>query len=138
MSEDDAIQGYVPLKGALNEPIRAVNYSTVYKMDSTKINFYNSIITLCKKYNIELILTCSPYFSKGFGNDASLTLAKKIAEENNIPFFDLSKGHPLLNRSNLYDDTAHVNQTGSVILSNIIIDSIEKNKVLKEEFAHAY
>ena len=138
MSEDDAIQGYVPLKGALNEPIRAVNYSTVYKMDSTKINFYNSIITLCKKYNIELILTCSPYFSKGFGNDASLTLAKKIAEENNIPFFDLSKGHPLLSRSNLYDDTAHVNQTGSVILSNIIIDSIEKNKVLKEEFAHAY
>lgn len=68
--------------------------------------------------------SCSPYFSNGFGNDTSLQLAKQIAKENNIPFFDLSKGHPLLNNSRLYDDTAHVNQTGSPILSNIIIDSI--------------
>ena len=133
-NEPSDIDGYVPLKRALNEPKRIVNYAVQYDMDSTKIKFYNSIIELCKKYNIELIMTCSPYFSNGYGNDTSLTLAKKIAEENNIPFFDLSKGHPLLDNSKLYDDTAHVNKTGSPILSNIIIDSIMRlNKSIFNE-----
>lgn len=124
-SEESDIKGYVPLKRSLTEPKRNVNYSIQYEMDSTKIKFYKSIIELCKKNNIELIMSCSPYFSNGFGNDTSLSLAKEIAKENSIPFFDLSKGHPLLDNSKLYDDTAHVNKTGSPILSNIIIDSIE-------------
>jgi hypothetical protein len=99
-------------------------------MVSTKIGFYNSVIQLCKENNIELVMSCSPYFSNGFGNDSSLTLAKKLAKQNSVPFFDLSKGHPLLNNSKLYDDTAHVNITGSPILTNIIIDSVMtlKNK----------
>ncbi|HXL56454.1 MAG TPA: hypothetical protein VN958_09365 [Chitinophagaceae bacterium] len=131
ISKDEDIKGYLPLKGALNEPMRPVNYSNVYDLDSIKIKFYNSIIDLCKKSDIHLVLVCSPYFSKGFGNDTSLILAKKIAKENNIPFFDLSRGHPLLDKSNLFDDTAHVNQTGSKILSNIIIDSIKQNAIFK-------
>jgi hypothetical protein len=126
--KDEDIKGYLPLKGALNEPMRPVNYTKVYELDSNKIKFYNSIIDICKRSGIHLVLVCSPYFSIGSGNDPSLVLAKKIARENNIPFFDLSNGHPLLTKSNLYDDTAHVNEKGSEILSNIIIDSIIQNK----------
>jgi hypothetical protein len=130
VGEGADINGYIPLNRSLDEPKRDVNYSIQYDMDSTKIGFYNSVIQLCKENNIELVMSCSPYFSNGFGNDSSLTLAKKLAKQNSVPFFDLSKGHPLLNNSKLYDDTAHVNRTGSPILTNIIIDSVMtlKNK----------
>lgn len=126
-NEDEDIKGYVPLTGALNEPIRFVDLTKMYKIDNNRIEFYKSFIDLCKKSGVKLVLTASPYFSKESGNDTSLTIAKEIAHENNIPFYDLSKGHSLLNKSNLFDDTAHVNQTGSKILSNIVLDSIMFN-----------
>jgi hypothetical protein len=123
------INGYLPLNGSLDEPKRAVNFAKNYELDSNKIKYYHSFIKQCKQANVDLYLVCSPYFSAGTGNDISLTMAKESAAENNIPFIDLSKGHPLLNNSKLYDDTAHVNQTGSQILSNIIIDSLISNGV---------
>lgn len=126
--EDEDIKGYVPLMGALHEPMRVVNFNTTYPMDSLKITLFKQLIHQCKQQHIQLYLVCSPYFSTGLGNDASLTLAKEIAAQQQIPFIDLSKGHPLLQQSNLFDDTAHVNNIGSKILSNIIIDSIEKYK----------
>lgn len=129
--EDEDIKGYVALKGALTEEIREVDLGKSYKIDTNRIAFYKSFINLCKMSGVKLVITASPYFSKEVGNDSSLTIAKKIAYENNIPFYDLSKGHLLLSKSNLFDDTAHVNQTGAKILSNIVIDSILLNNNLK-------
>ena len=129
--EDEDIKGYVPLKGALSEEIRQVDLDKSYKIDTNRIAFYKSFIALCTKAGVKLVITASPYFSKELGNDTSLTIAKKIANENNIPFYDLSKGHLLLSKSNLFDDTAHVNQIGAKILSNIVIDSILFNNNLK-------
>lgn len=127
-TEDEDIKGYVPLKGVLNEPMRTVDLTIKYSLDSNRIIFYKSFIGDCKKSGIQLFLVSSPNFYKSIGSDTSLTLAKNIAKENNIPFIDLSQGHPLLNQSALYDDTVHVNQVGSKILSNIIIDSIIHNR----------
>lgn len=127
--KEEDIKGYLPLYGSLSEPARTVNFSKLYKLDSNKLKFYNSIIEQCKKKNIELVMVCSPYFSKGYGNDTSLTVAKQIAQQNKLRFIDLSKGHPLLAAANLFDDTAHVNNTGSKILSNIIADSMVRKPV---------
>ena len=130
-NKNEDIKGYLPLYGNMNEPMRPVNYTKTYDLDSNKIKFYNSFIDICKRDKIELILVCSPYFSKGTGNDISLTMAKNIALKNDVKFIDLSKGHPLLNQSTLYDDTAHVNLIGAKILSNIVIDSMKVNKYLE-------
>lgn len=122
--EDEDIKGYVPLMGALHEEKRQVNFNKKYIMDSLKIQLFTQLVQQCTSKHIKLYLTCSPYFSQGYGNDQSLELAKKIAQQYTVPFIDLSKGHPLLQQSNLYDDTAHVNNIGSKILSNIIVDSL--------------
>lgn len=129
--EDEDIKGYIALKGALSEEIRLVDLGKSYNIDTNRIAFYRSFIALCKQSGVKLVITASPYFSKEVGNDPSLTIAKQIAYDSNIPFYDLSKGHLLLSKSNLFDDTAHVNQTGSKILSNIVIDSILLNNDLK-------
>jgi hypothetical protein len=122
---DEDIKGYVPLKGSLNEPKRFVDFSLPqYQVDSIKVKYFNSFIDQCRKANIKLYFTCSPFYFTYTGKDISLEIAKETAGKNNIPFFDLSKGVPELNDSKFYDDTVHVNQTGSNILTNIIIDSI--------------
>ncbi len=128
--EDEDINGYLPLNGALQEPIRKVDLTVAYTIDTNSVACFRNFVTLCKSSGVQLIATASPYFSDETGTDASLIIAKQIAVENNIPFYDLSKGIAPLNKSTFFDDTAHVNQTGSVILSNTIIDSIVANKVL--------
>ena len=129
-TEDETIKGYLPLDGALNEPVRKVDLSADYKIDNIKVSFYKSFIKKCSLAGVHIVLTSSPYFSEISGSDKSLLLAKKIAGENDIIFIDISKGHPLLNKSSMFDDVAHVNQVGSKILSNIIIDSILSNNTV--------
>jgi hypothetical protein len=124
---DEDIKGYVPLKRSLNEPRRYVDFSEPYEIDSVKLKYFYLFIEQCRQANVKLYFSISPYYFTYAGTDASLQIAKMAAAKNNIPFFDLSKGVSALDDASFFDDTVHVNQTGSKILSNIIIDSIIKS-----------
>ena len=121
---NEDIKGYVPLTRALNEPIRKVNLSKPYIVDSNKVNAYLSFIRDCRQRNIKLYIVCSPYFIDAAGTDTSMAIAKKIAIDNNIGFFDFSKEKDFLSNSKLFDDTVHVNVAGSKLFCNKLIDSI--------------
>lgn len=120
----DDIQGYVPLKRALHEPIRTVDFRVGYDLDSNKINTYKAFIKDCLDANIKLYLVCSPHFINAIGADTSMVLAKQIAAEKNICFIDFSKDQRYLSNSALFDDTVHVNTVGSKIFSNQLIDTL--------------
>lgn len=125
------IKGYVELTRVLDEPIRTVDFfKNKYAIDSNKVNFYRSFIKDCKQANVKLYIVCSPYFIHTVGTDTSMTIAKKIAGENNIHFVDFAKNEIFLNNSKLFDDTVHVNVAGSKIFSNKLIDTI----ILKNKF----
>lgn len=126
------INGYLPLTGALNEPIRTVDISKEYAIDTNKINIYKWFIKDCKEANIKLYIISSPYFSNTIGQDSSMIIAKEIAINNNIYFIDLSKEKEFLNNSKLFDDTVHVNIAGSKILCNKVIDTI----ILRQKLAY--
>ena len=132
-SED--IKGYVPLTGALDEAIRTVDLSrNTYSIDSNKVKFLRAFIKDCQNANIKLYLVCSPYFMHTVGTDSSMVIAKEIAKENNIDFIDYSKDEIFLGNSKLFDDTVHVNVTGSEIFSNKLADTIlfkNKNGAIK-------
>ena len=123
-AQSEDIKGYVPLTNALNEPIRKVYLPTGYALDSNKVNYYKLFIKECLQKNIKLFVVCSPYFIDAVGTDTSMTVAKKIAKENNVDFFDFSKDKDFLNNSRLFDDTVHVNSTGSKLFSNKVVDAI--------------
>jgi hypothetical protein len=121
---NEDIKGYLPLTRALDEPIRMVDISKKYDIDSNKVNCYKSFIQDCKKANVKLYIVCSPYFIQSTGTDRSMALAKEIARENRIDFVDFSKDEVFLNDSRLFDDTVHVNVAGAKIFSNKLIDTI--------------
>ncbi|MEJ7586596.1 MAG: SGNH/GDSL hydrolase family protein [Ferruginibacter sp.] len=122
------IKGYVPLTRTWNEPIRTIDFTAGYEIDSTKVKFYRSMIDECKRAKIELYIVCAPYFNNSIGTDTSMVLAKKIAAEKNIDFIDFSKDPEFLNNSRLFDDTIHVNMAGSEIFSNRLIDTLVAKK----------
>ena len=120
------IKGYVELTNSLNEPIRTVDHTIPYTMDTIKVNMLQAFIDECKTKNIKLFLVCSPYYLNPIGTDQSFALTKKIADEKNIDFFDYSKNTLFLNNPNLFDDTVHLNGTGSKIFSAIIAGDLKK------------
>ncbi|MEO5892982.1 MAG: SGNH/GDSL hydrolase family protein [Ferruginibacter sp.] len=122
------IKGYVPLTGALKEPIRTVDFSKPYAIDSNKVKFYRSFINDCKRLNIKLYIVCAPYFINSIGTDPSVAMAKEIAKENNIDFFDFSADQEFRSNSTLFDDTIHVNVAGSKLFTNKLVDTIISSK----------
>jgi hypothetical protein len=123
-NRNEDIKGYVPLTGSLDEAIRTVDLSKRYAVDTNKVNIYKSFINECIGANIKLYIVCSPYFIHSIGTDTSMSIAKKIAAEKNIDFIDFSQDTIFTSNSKLFDDTVHVNVTGSKIFSNNLIDSI--------------
>ncbi|MDN3657622.1 hypothetical protein QWZ08_18360 [Ferruginibacter paludis] len=123
-NRNEDIKGYIPLSGELHEPIRTVSFLNQHVLDTNKINVYRSFINDCIKHHIKLYIVCSPYYMKTIGTDTSISIAKKIAHENNVDFIDYSKDELFLTNSTLFDDTVHVNVAGARIFSNKLIDNI--------------
>ena len=122
--EKEDINGYLPLLRSLNEPVRTVDLSKPYNLDSNKLNSYKAFINDCKKANIKLYIINSPYYFNSIGKDISMEIAKDIAHKNSIDFIDLSKDEFFLKSPQLFDDTVHVNMAGSKIFTNKVIDSV--------------
>lgn len=121
---NEDIKGYMPLTRALDEPIRTVDLSKKYDIDSNKVNCYKSFISDCNKANIKLLFVCSPYYINSIGTDTSMALAKEIAQEYNVDFIDYSRDEMFLNNSKFFDDTVHVNVAGSKLFSRKLTDLI--------------
>jgi len=117
-------KGYIPLTKIWNQPIGVNNKHVKYSLDSNKIHFFNEFIRNCVTANVKLYLVVSPRFSREKFEDSSLIIAKQIATESNIPFFDFSKDAEFLHNGSLFADIGHLNDKGAKIFSNKVIDHI--------------
>ncbi len=122
------MNGYLPLLRSLNEPVRTVDLSKPYNLDSNKLNCYKAFVNDCKTANIKLYIVNSPYYFNSIGKDISMEIAKDIAYKNSIDFIDFSKDDFFLKSPQLFDDTVHVNMAGAKIFSNKMIDSIQSKQ----------
>lgn len=121
-NKSDDIKGYVPLTRFWTEPLRNLDLSIKYNLDTNKINYYKGFINDCNKAQVKLYIVCSPYYLHLIGNDTSMMLAKNIALKSNVDFIDFSKDVSFLSNSRLFDDTMHVNTAGSKLFCNKLID----------------
>lgn len=125
------IKGYVPITRIWYEPIQIDNSSSCYEIDSIKVNAYKTFIQDCIHSKVKLYIVCSPYFIKSNHTDCSVIIGQEIAKENNIDFFDYSKDSIFMNNSRLFSDIAHLNDSGAIVFSNMLIDKINKIKQIK-------
>ena len=128
------LNGYVPLYKRWNKHIenRIMNQSN--NIDTVMINAYKSFIIDCKNAGVMLYIVCSPYFEIATQKDESLEIGKEIANKNGILFFDFSNDSIFMNNQNLFADIVHLNDSGAILFSNILINKIRKTPKTKSIF----
>ncbi|MEO9146713.1 MAG: hypothetical protein ABI237_14270 [Ginsengibacter sp.] len=120
-------KGYVPLSHVWHREL-TTQTAVSYQLDSNKINFLKSLIGESKSNGIRLYISISPRFIKYEGEDLSVEIVRKIANESNIPFFDFSKDTLFWKHNEYFADRSHLNNTGATIFSNMVIDKIIQNQ----------
>ncbi len=120
-------KGYVPLSHVWNTQI-STDSELGYKLDSNKINLLKSLVEKSKNNGIQLYISISPRFIKYKGEDLSVKIVRKIANECNIPFFDFSKDTLFWKHNEYFADKFHLNNTGATVFSNKVINKIIQNQ----------
>ena len=128
-------------KGYLKEVLRPVlNYIPVKKyytfFNITDRNYLDSIITICKKNNIKIILLSSPIFAGGkvdlLNKTQIISQLNNIATINKIKYYDLSS-LPFSKERNCFMDHYHLNYTGAtkytLFLSRFFNNKINTNSL---------
>lgn len=125
-TKQEDIKGYVPMKGSLNEPLKTIDHTGKYELDSIKVNMLRLFIEECQQRNIALYFVCPPYYLNTIGTDYSFALTKEIAAEKKVEFIDYSKDSIFLKSPQFFDDTVHVNFTGAKIFSAKFAGDLKK------------
>ena len=120
------INGYLPIPSSkqITKPIGEVDFTKAYEVDSIKVNVFRSFIKACADAHTKLYIVSSPYYEKFIGEDYSKSIAKKIAQENNVSFIDLSQERVFLSGPQLFSDTWHLNDDGAKIFSDMLLDKV--------------
>lgn len=125
--------GYKPINKIIASPLTKINYDLYAVLDSVKINIYKSLIRDCKRAGVKLFITCPPYMVESSGTDRSIVVAKEIAAEYNIPFFDDSESIDYTAKSEYFADFRHLNEEGSLLYSREKAKEIKQILELKSE-----
>lgn len=121
--------GYIPLTRVIErEPVQ-IQADTSYKVDSLKIAAFIAIIDTCKNNNIRLFIVCSPYYDQLKGVDLSVSLARNIAFEKGITFWNFNTMAEIVGKPEYFDDKAHLNDKGARVYSKFIADKIAAENV---------
>jgi hypothetical protein len=122
------IKGYVPLDKTWNEPIKTVQPSPAYDVDSVSVWAYESFLKDCNSSGVPVYVVTSPYFERSASLDTSMQLGEKIAEKLNVPFFDFSRDENLISHPEFFADHLHLNDKGARVFSEMVIDRILNDK----------
>lgn len=122
------IKGFVPLTKTITSQVTPEITGKDYQIDSLNVWGYKSFIEACILNQISLYVVTSPYLLDSKKADTSIILAKKIADEYKIPFFDFSNSPSFLATDSLFSDPIHLNIKGASLFSNMVIDSLLTNR----------
>ena len=119
-----AYKGFNPRKSFFSDFEKDLESTRDKAIDTLQVSLYRRFIADCKNYKIDLYMVCAPY-QQDIRFDKSLQLAKSIAAENKIPFFDRSFDSAYVNHPDLFLDFRHLNARGADMLTTDIVKQIK-------------
>lgn len=126
-------KGYIFYDKVYGKPMKKSNDPAQYSLDTNIVKCYESFLQSCVSRNIRLLVVVTPYFSIKNKNDTSIKLAVEIARRHNVKFIDYSQDSFFLNRPELIADPIHLNNNGAVVLSNMLVDSLNNENEIQKE-----
>jgi hypothetical protein len=119
--------GYIPLNQNCYKQLKEDTTYGADNLDSNKINGFKSFIKDCKNSNVQLFVVFSPILITYPHQDPSITLAKSICKENDIPVFSFINDSSFYNNNFFAGDGTHLNDSGAKIFTDKVIDSMRAN-----------
>ncbi|GAO44332.1 hypothetical protein [Flavihumibacter petaseus] len=116
--------GYIPLERVMKRPADSVAVEGEYPIDTIKVEAFRQLVKTCSASNIRLFVICSPYYDYLRAEDPSVRIARQIAAEYSIPFWDYSVDTTFTGKADIFDDKAHLNKEGAERYSKLIADKI--------------
>lgn len=103
-------------------------------LDSGTIILFERFLNECKSKNIKLFIVYTPEYIEGQkfvkNRGEILTLYEKYSKKYNIPFYNYSNDSLSHDKKYFYNAT-HLNKTGAELFTKRLIDSLQKNYILK-------
>ena len=103
--------GYIPLPPPPLFPGKAELEMGHTESDSLKIEYLSRFIRKCQQYNIQLILTVSPKYTRV--KQERYEILKQLAQIHNIPFLDYHTTGLFLDHPEYFKDTMHLWDDGA-------------------------
>ena len=121
--KEESFIGFKPLKEEWKEPIKKSDNEHEDEIDYMKVKYIEKFIELCRKENLTLIFTVSPYYKLLFKQHWKEKV-KEIARNNNIRLLDHEQDKFFLDHRELFNDPFHLNEKGAIIYSRILANEI--------------
>ncbi len=118
-----AYKGFNPRKSFFSDFEKDLESTRDKALDTVQVGLFRRFIADCKNHNIDLYMVCPPY-QQDIRFDKSLQLAKSIAAENKVPFFDRSFDSAYVNHPDLFLDFRHLNPRGADKLTTDLVQQI--------------
>ena len=121
--------GYYPLNGSKvnKDVVEATNahISTLKKTDSLKVFYLNKIADEKRKKDCFLVFVISPTLTKIEAHDYDIV--REICKEQQIPILEYCNDTRFLGKTELFYDYNHLNDSGAVAFSKILVSDIINN-----------
>ncbi len=120
------IKGYKALDGIYTDSVKTLHVEKDSMLDTVKVHIYSKFIDDCKAAGCKLYIVCAPYIVHMPNTDASLAIAKQIATQKNIPYWDYSTDTFFTTQPTLFADFKHLNAKGVDVFTKMITDRMKQ------------
>jgi len=127
-NNNNDIRGFVPLNSVINDTLSIYNYE-LKDLDFVKIKLLQTLLKECKQKKVKVCLVTSPYFLK-IGNSTLFenTIHNYFGNVKYISFLNDAR----FNDRKLFADKFHLNNRGSSLFTNILVDSLRNLMINKK------
>ncbi len=122
-------KGFEVLNKQIKIEIDSLDSSFENDIDENKLMAFEEFLSLARSAGSNVFVIYSPVYYL-YDEDPSIAICNDLCKKENVPFYDFSKDPMFLNKKELFADKIHVNQSGAILFSQLVVNKIKKVKDL--------
>jgi len=118
------MQGFVPWRKKIQCPPKTDTIYAEYKIDSVKVNLFESFIKNCNSQGVKLYIVVSPYYLISDITDSSIEKGIAIAEKYGVELLNYSQDTNFKLHCDFFADITHLNEDGAKLFTTKFVEEL--------------
>ena len=118
------MQGFVPWRKKIQCPPKTDTINAEYKIDSVKVNLFESFIKDCNSQGVKLFIVVSPYYLISDITDSSIEKGIAIAEKYGVELLNYSQDTNFKLHCEFFADITHLNEDGAKLFTTKLVEEL--------------